>query len=123
MIPNRGKKEREIARQAYAGLLWSKQFYYYIQKEWINGDKGQIAPPTSRKNGRNKEWPHLFNRDVISMPDKWEYPWVSRLYSVLVVKSWLLGTVFTLTLIMLSRNFGRRHFEIFSQKIGFDIPC
>ena len=77
MIPNRGKKEREIARQAYAGLLWSKQFYYYIQKEWINGDKGQIAPPTSRKNGRNKEWTHLFNRDVISMPDKWEYPWVS----------------------------------------------
>jgi len=67
--------ERDAIRQAYAGLLWSKQFYYYVVKDWVDGDPAQPAPPTSRKNGRNAEWTHLYNRDVISMPDKWEYPW------------------------------------------------
>ncbi len=66
---------REVARQAYAGMLWSKQFYYYVVEEWLAGDRKQPPPPASRMNGRNKDWPHLFNRDVISMPDKWEYPW------------------------------------------------
>ncbi|KAL4223305.1 hypothetical protein ACF0H5_016776 [Mactra antiquata] len=76
VIPNRNKQEREIARQAYAGLLWSKQFYYYVLKEWMHGDDSQPPPPENRKLwGRNKDWKHLFNRDVISMPDKWEYPW------------------------------------------------
>ena len=64
-----------VARQAYAGLLWSKQFYHYVVKDWLTGDPEQPPPPASRLEGRNHDWPHLFNRDVISMPDKWEYPW------------------------------------------------
>ncbi len=68
-------EEKNISRQAYAGLLWTKQFYHYIVDAWINGDPSGPFPPESRKHGRNSDWPHLFNRDVISMPDKWEYPW------------------------------------------------
>jgi hypothetical protein len=67
--------ERRVARQGYAGLLWSKQFFHYVVKDWLDGDPGQPAPPESRKHGRNADWGHLHNRDVISMPDKWEYPW------------------------------------------------
>ncbi len=69
------KEQRRVVRQAYAGLLWSKQFYSYVVKDWLQGDPGQPAPPAARKHGRNWDWQHLFNRDVISMPDKWEYPW------------------------------------------------
>ncbi|MGE3775879.1 MAG: glucosidase, partial [Pirellulaceae bacterium] len=68
-------EECGVARQAYAGLLWSKQFYHYVVKNWLEGDPDQLSPPDARKRGRNHDWPHLFNRDVISMPDKWEYPW------------------------------------------------
>jgi mannosylglycerate hydrolase MGH1-like protein len=68
-------EERRVARQGYAGLLWSKQFYHYIAKDWLEGDPAQPPPPLSRRAGRNAEWPQLYNRDVISMPDKWEYPW------------------------------------------------
>jgi len=67
--------DRRIARQGYAGLLWSKQFYYYVIEDWLKGDPLQPPPPRSRRHGRNREWKHLFNRDIISMPDKWEYPW------------------------------------------------
>lgn len=70
-----GDEERNIARQAQAGLLWSKQFYHYIVEDWIEGDADQPTPPQSRRRGRNSDWPHLYNRDIISMPDKWEYPW------------------------------------------------
>jgi hypothetical protein len=66
---------RHISRQAYAGLLWSKQFYHYVVRDWLTGDPEQPPPPSVRRQGRNHDWPHLFNRDVISMPDKWEYPW------------------------------------------------
>jgi hypothetical protein len=66
---------RNVMRQSLAGLLWSKQFYHYVVKEWLAGDEGQPRPPSERQQGRNHEWPHLFNADVISMPDKWEYPW------------------------------------------------
>ena len=67
-----------VARQSYAGLLWSKQFYHYAVKYWLEGDPPPMPPPpASRLTGRNSEWVHLFNRDIISMPDKWEYPWVS----------------------------------------------
>ncbi|PYV40577.1 MAG: glucosidase, partial [Acidobacteria bacterium] len=69
------EEERQVARQAYAGLLWTKQFYHYVVKDWLEGDPGQPPPPPSRKQGRNHDWTHLFSRDVISMPDKWEYPW------------------------------------------------
>ncbi len=66
---------RNVQRQAFAGMLWSKQFYYYDVPQWINGDPGQPAPPPERHRGRNSEWLHLINADIISMPDKWEYPW------------------------------------------------
>ena len=62
-------------RQAFAGLLWSRQFYHYDVRTWLNGDPGQPAPPPERKTGRNHDWPQLNNADIISMPDKWEYPW------------------------------------------------
>jgi hypothetical protein len=65
---------KNIMRQALGGLLWSKQFYYYDVARWLRGDLG-VEPPRERLNGRNKEWRHLYNADVISMPDKWEYPW------------------------------------------------
>ena len=68
-------EERLVARQAYAGLLWTKQFYHYVVEDWLTGDPNLPPPPESRKGGRNADWRHLFNRDVISMPDKWEYPW------------------------------------------------
>ncbi len=66
---------RNVQRQAYGNLMWSKQFYYYNVKEWLEGDEGRAAPPEARKNGRNHQWMHLHNADIISMPDKWEYPW------------------------------------------------
>jgi hypothetical protein len=67
--------ERRVQRQAFAGLMWSKQFYHYSVELWLNGDPGGPPPPEARKDGRNREWAHLYNLDVISMPDKWEYPW------------------------------------------------
>ncbi len=66
---------QNVMRQAFAGMLWSKQFYHYVVEDWLNGDPGQTPPPVERKHGRNNEWKHLYNADVISMPDKWEYPW------------------------------------------------
>ncbi|KAB2661029.1 MAG: glucosidase [Verrucomicrobia bacterium] len=68
-------EERRVVRQGYAGLLWSKQFYHYVVDDWLCGDPGQPPPPGARLSGRNTEWRHLYARDVISMPDKWEYPW------------------------------------------------
>lgn len=68
-------EEKSIQRQAYAGMLWSKQFYHYSVEDWLKGDPNYPAPPRERLHGRNSDWQHLFNRDVISMPDKWEYPW------------------------------------------------
>ena len=66
---------RNIQRQALAGMIWSKQFYYYDVRQWLKGDPCQPAPPESRKYGRNSEWTHLNNGEIVSMPDKWEYPW------------------------------------------------
>jgi hypothetical protein len=64
-----------VARQAFAGMLWSKQYYHYVVEDWLKGDPSEPTPPHERYEGRNHDWPHLFNRDVISMPDKWEFPW------------------------------------------------
>jgi hypothetical protein len=64
-----------VQRQAFAGLLWSKQFYHYTVEKWLQGDSATILPPTERKRGRNHEWFHLDSEDILSMPDKWEYPW------------------------------------------------
>src|SRR5262245_54967889 len=67
--------ERLVARQAFAGMLWSKQYYHYVITDWLDGDPSEPTPPPERLAGRNHEWTHFFTRDVISMPDKWEFPW------------------------------------------------
>ena len=66
---------RLVMRQALAGMLWSRQFYHYDIKRWLAGDPTQPPPAPGRRRGRNREWTHLYNEDVVSMPDKWEYPW------------------------------------------------
>ena len=66
---------RRVQRQAFAGLLWSKQYYHYTVEEWLDGDPAGPPPPESRKLGRNTDWRHLDNSEVISMPDTWEFPW------------------------------------------------
>ncbi len=66
---------RSVQRQAFAGLLWSKQFYYYDVAQWLDGDPAGPPPPPARHRGRNAEWRHLNNADVLSMPDTWEFPW------------------------------------------------
>jgi len=67
--------ERLVQRQAFAGLIWNKQFYYLDVPRWLKGDPAQPAPPDSRLHGRNSDWGNLNNADIVSMPDKWEYPW------------------------------------------------
>jgi hypothetical protein len=66
---------RHVMRQAYSGMLWNKQFYHYDVYTWLTGDPAGPEPPEARLHGRNKDWTHLYNDDVISMPDNWEYPW------------------------------------------------
>jgi hypothetical protein len=66
---------RHIQRQAFAGMLWNKQFYYYVVEDWLKGDPGLPPPPVERKRGRNHRWVHFYSEDVLTMPDKWEYPW------------------------------------------------
>jgi hypothetical protein len=66
---------QNVMRQGLAGMLWSKQFYHYVVKDWLQGDKGNPQPPGERRKERNHEWTHLYNADVLSVPDKWEYPW------------------------------------------------
>ena len=70
-----GADRKNVMRQALAGLLWSKQYYHYEVERWLRGDPAGPEPPRERLQGRNKDWLHLYNADVISMPDKWEYPW------------------------------------------------
>jgi len=73
--PGLAEDGRRVARQAFAGLLWSKQFYHFIVADWLDGDPGQPPPPEERKGIRNSGWRNLHSRDVVSMPDTWEYPW------------------------------------------------
>ena len=70
-----GADKRLVQRQALAGLLWSKQFYLFDVSRWLDGDPAQPPPPPGREHGRNEDWRHLNNADIVSMPDKWEYPW------------------------------------------------
>jgi len=72
---NNDADRRLVQRQAFAGMLWSKQFYYYDIRRWLDGDPSEPEPPTERLEGRNAKWMHLNTMDIISMPDKWEYPW------------------------------------------------
>ncbi|WP_298296638.1 glucosidase [Hydrotalea sp.] len=69
------EEEKLIQRQALAGMIWNKQFYYYDIPQWLNGDPAEPVPPSERLKGRNADWKHLNNADIISMPDTWEYPW------------------------------------------------
>ncbi|MCC6424783.1 MAG: glucosidase [Phycisphaerales bacterium] len=73
--PGMGDDLCNIQRQAFAGLLWNKQFYHFDVEKWLQGDAAQPAPPDERWRGRNIDWRHLNNMDILSMPDKWEYPW------------------------------------------------
>ena len=73
--PDLSDDARSVQRQAFAGVLWSKQFYHYDVSRWLRGDPAGPEPPEARLKGRNGDWAHLYNADVISMPDKWEYPW------------------------------------------------
>lgn len=73
--PNLSDELRAVQRQAFAGMLWSKQFYHYVVEDWLQGDPMLTPPPSERKFGRNRDWVHLYNEDILSMPDKWEYPW------------------------------------------------
>jgi hypothetical protein len=75
ICPHMSDEEKNVSRQGYAGLLWTKQFYHYVVEDWLHGDSKQPPPPQERLNGRNRDWGHLFNRDVVSVCDKWEYPW------------------------------------------------
>ena len=75
VTPDLSEEERLVQRQAFAGMLWNKQFYHYDVNRWLKGDPQSPPPPAERLKGRNAEWGHLYNADVISMPDKWEYPW------------------------------------------------
>jgi hypothetical protein len=70
-----GSEHARVHRQAIAGMIWSKQFFYFDVRAWLSGDPAQPRPPEARKQGRNAEWEHLNNADILSMPDKWEYPW------------------------------------------------
>jgi Mannosylglycerate hydrolase MGH1-like glycoside hydrolase domain len=72
-LPDEGA--RAVQRQALAGMIWNKQYFYYDVPQWLKGDPAYPAPPGERRRGRNCEWTHVNNADVISMPDKWEYPW------------------------------------------------
>ena len=73
--PTLNDDERNVQRQAWAGMLWSKQMFYYDIHQWLNGDPSAPQPSPARKHGRNSDWEHLNNFDIVSMPDKWEYPW------------------------------------------------
>jgi hypothetical protein len=73
--PDLSSDGANVMRQAFGGLLWSKQFYHYVVRDWLTGDPGLPPPPAERHRGRNADWTQLYNADVISMPDKWEYPW------------------------------------------------
>lgn len=75
LSPKLSAEERNVVIQAYAGLLSSKQFYHYVVSDWLQGDPVISQPPPERLTGRNAQWQHLYSRDIISMPDKWEYPW------------------------------------------------
>jgi hypothetical protein len=95
---------RNVQRQAFAGMLWSKQFFHYVVQDWMNGD--DTPPPNQRKNGRNSEWTHLFNEDIISMPDKWEYPWFA---------AWDLA-FHTIPLALIDPEFAKKQLYLFTRE-------
>jgi hypothetical protein len=101
-----GKELKDVQRQAFAGLLWTKQFYYYVIEDWLMGDPKHPSPPNERKNGRNREWTHLYNDDILSMPDKWEYPWFA---------AWDLA-FHTIPLAMIDPEFAKRQLTLLTRE-------
>jgi hypothetical protein len=96
---------RAVQRQAFAGMLWSKQYYYYDVSQWLDGDPKWPAPAGPRQQGRNSAWRHLHNADIISMPDKWEYPWYA---------AWDLA-FHCLPLAMVDANFAKEQLRLLTQ--------
>lgn len=94
---------RSIHRQALAGLLWNKQYYHYVVEDWITGDPSQPRPPEAHKHKRNAQWKHFFSEDIISMPDKWEYPWFA---------AWDLA-FHTLPLALVDGEFAKQQLQLF----------
>ncbi|MBX3013732.1 MAG: hypothetical protein KF832_19580 [Caldilineaceae bacterium] len=99
-------EDRTIQRQALAGMLWSKQIYYYDVEQWLAGDPAMPPPPAARWQGRNRDWQHLHNFDIISMPDKWEYPWYA---------TWDLA-FHCVTLALVDPDFAKRQLELFTRE-------
>jgi hypothetical protein len=97
---------RNIQRQAMAGMLWSKQFYHYVVEEWLKGDPAAPPPPNERRNGRNHDWIHLYNDDILSMPDKWEYPWFA---------AWDLA-FHTIPLAMVDPDFAKKQLDVLTRE-------
>ena len=104
--PGLSEDEKRIQRQAFAGMLWSKQLFYYDVEQWLNGDPGPPPPPPSRKAGRNSDWQHLHNFDIISMPDKWEYPWYA---------AWDLA-FHCIPLVLVDAEFAKRQLELITRE-------
>lgn len=98
--------ERTVQRQAFAGLLWNKQFYHYVVHDWLKGDPAGPPPPLERQHGRNHEWIHVFNEDILSMPDKWEFPWFA---------SWDLA-FHLISLTLLDPDFAKRQLNLLTRE-------
>ena len=94
-----------VQRQALAGMIWSKQYFHYDVRQWLMGDPAQPPPPAQRKQGRNSEWGHLNNSDVLSMPDKWEYPWYA---------AWDLA-FHTISLALIDSEFAKRQLRLITK--------
>jgi hypothetical protein len=97
---------RNVQRQAFAGMLWNKQYFYYVVDEWLKGDPACPIPPFQRKKGRNREWIHLHNEDILSMCDKWEYPWFA---------AWDLA-FHTIPLAMIDPDFAKRQLDLMTRE-------
>ena len=100
------RDRRNIQRQAFAGMLWNKQYFYYVVDEWLKGDPACPMPPQERKKGRNHEWIHLHNEDILSMCDKWEYPWFA---------AWDLA-FHTIPLAMIDPDFAKRQLDVMTRE-------
>ncbi len=104
--PDLTPDERRIQRQGFAGMLWTKQMYYYDIEQWLEGDPGGPPPPEVRRRGRNRRWMHLNNFDILSMPDKWEYPWYA---------SWDLA-FHCIALVLVDPDFAKRQLELITRE-------
>ncbi len=108
--PTLTPEDRAIQRQALAGMLWSKQIYYYDVEQWLEGDPEMPDPPAERWRGRNNNWEHLHNFDIISMPDKWEYPWYA---------TWDLA-FHCIALALVDPDYAKRQLELFTREWYMD---